>query len=110
MRVRCTESRRDRPRKDGRTASYAGQFGPDYAEKRKTMGPGGRFCHSDNAPQDGDNAGVAGAAHSRRHPAPNARPRHPPPIFAVSNPAMEAEDDLGRSTSETSSSQFTIKA
>ncbi len=51
-------------------------FGPDYAEKRKRMGPGGHFCRSDNAPQDGDSAG---AAHShRRHPAPNAGPRHPP--------------------------------
>ncbi len=31
-----------------------------------------------------------------------------PPIFAVSNPATEAEDDPGWSTSETSDSQFTI--
>ncbi len=61
------------------------------------MGPSGRFCRSDNVPQDGDSAGAA--AHSCHHPAPNARPRHPP-IFAVSNPAMEAEDDPGQSTSE----------
>ncbi len=53
-------------------------FGPDYAEKRRRMGPGGRFCRSNNAPQDGDSAGVAGAAHSRRHPAPNAGPGQPP--------------------------------
>ncbi len=71
----------DRPRKDGRTASYAGQFGPDYAEKRIRMGPGSRFCRSDNAPQDGDSAGAAGTAHSRRHPAPNAGPRHPTPFL-----------------------------
>ncbi len=68
----------DPPRKDGRTASYAGQFGPDYAEKRRWMGPGDCFCRSDNAPQDGGSAGAAGAAHSRRHPAPNAGPRHLP--------------------------------
>ncbi len=54
------------------------QFGHDYAEKRRRMGPGGRFCCSDNAPQDGDSAGVAGAAHSRCHPAPNVERRHPP--------------------------------
>ncbi len=93
-------------RKDGRTASYAGQFGPDYAEKGRRMGPGGCFCRSDNAPQDGDSAGAAGAAHSR-HSAPNAGPCHPP-IFAVSNPATKAEDDPGQSTSKTSGSQFTI--
>ncbi len=63
------------------------------------MEPGGRFCRSDNAPQDGDSAGVAIAA--------NAGPRHAP-IFAISNTATEAKDDPGRSTSETSSSQFTI--
>ncbi len=40
-----------------------------------------RFCHSDNAPQDGD---IAGAAYSRRHPAPNAGPRHPPHPFLPS--------------------------
>ncbi len=68
----------DRPRKDGWTASYTGQFGPDYAEKRRRMGPGGRFCRSNNALQDGDSTGAAEAAHSRCHPAPNARPRHPP--------------------------------
>ncbi len=69
----------------------------------------GRFCRSDNAPQDEDSAGAAGAAHSRRHPAPNAGPHHPP-IFAVSNPATGAEDDPGQSTSETSGSQFKILA
>ncbi len=82
-------------------------FGPDYAEKRRRMGTGGRFCRSDNAPQDGDSAGAAGVGHIRRHPAPNAGPRHPP-VFAISNPATEAEDDPGQSTSETSGSQFTI--
>ncbi len=97
----------DHPRKDGRTASYTRQFGPDYAEKRRRMGPGGHFCHSDNAPQDGDSAEAAGVAHSRRHQAPNARPRHTL-IFAISIPATEAEDDPGRSTLETSGSQFTI--
>ncbi len=84
-------------------------FGLDYAEKHRRMGPGGHFCRSDNAPQDGDSVGVAGAAHSRHHPASSAGPRHPsPPVFAVSNPATEAEDNPGRSTSETSGSQFTI--
>ncbi len=58
------------------------------------MEPGGRLCHFDNAPQEGDNVGdvgVAEATHSRRHPAPDAGPCHPPtlPVFAVSNPAME---------------------
>ncbi len=63
------------------------------------------LCRSDNALQDGDSVEAAGAAHSRRHPAPNnAGPRHPP-VFAISNPATEAEDDPGRSTSETSGSQ-----
>ncbi len=90
----------DHPRKDGRTVSYAGQFGPDYAEKRRRMRLGGCFCRSDNASQDGDSAGAAGAAHNCRQPAPNAGPPHPP-IFAISNPATEAEDDPGRSTSET---------
>ncbi len=80
---------------------------PDYTEKRRRMGPGGRFCRSDNAPQDGDSVGAAGVAHSRHHPAPNAGPRHPPSVFVVSNPATEAEDDPGWSTSETSGSQFT---
>ncbi len=75
-------------------------------------GPGGCFCRSDSAPQDGDSAGAAATAHSRRHPAPNAGPRHPLPplVVAVSNPATEAEDNPGWSTSETSSSQFTTKA
>ncbi len=41
--------RDDQPTKDGRTASYTGQFGPDYAEKSRRMGPGGRFYCSDNA-------------------------------------------------------------
>ncbi len=56
-------------------------FGPDYGEKHRRMGPGGRFCRSDNVPQDRDSAGVAGAAHSRGHLSPNAGPRHPPPCF-----------------------------
>ncbi len=54
------------------------QFGPNYAEKGRRMGPGGRFCRSDNVPQDGDSVGAAGVAHNRHHPAPNAGPRHPP--------------------------------
>ncbi len=62
----------------------SGQFGPDYAQKRRQMGPSGCFCRFDNAPQDGDSAGVAEVAHSRHHPAPNARPRHLllPPTFS----------------------------
>ncbi len=48
--------------------TYYTCHGPDYAEKRRRMAPGGRFCLSDNAPQDGDSAGAAGAAHSRRQP------------------------------------------
>ncbi len=98
----------DHPTKDGLTASYAGHFGPNYAEKCRRMGPGGRFCRSDNAPQDGDSVGAAGAAHSHRHQAPNAGPCNPPPpIFDVSNPAMETEDDPGQFTSATSGSQST---
>ncbi len=69
------------------------RFGPDYAEKRRRMGLGGRFCRSDNAPQDGDNAGVAGAAHSRRHPALNAGPRHPP-VFAVATQQRKQFGDI----------------
>ncbi len=68
---------------------------------------GGRFRRSDNVPQDGDSATVAEAAHSRRQRTPNARLHHPP-VFAISNPATEAEeDDPGWSTLETSGSQFT---
>ncbi len=64
------------------TASYAGQFGPDYAEKRRRMGPGVRFCRSDNAPQDGDSAEVAGATHS---PPPSTQCRtSPSPKFLLS--------------------------
>ncbi len=59
-------------------------FGPDYAEKCRRMGAGGRFRRSDNAPQDVDSAGAAEAVHSRRHPAPNAGPRHSPPPFLPS--------------------------
>ncbi len=44
-------------------------------------------------------------ATATQHPMPDLAIR---PIFAVSNPAMEAEDDPGRSTSETSGSQFII--
>ncbi len=67
------------------------------------MGPGGRLCHFHNAPQDGDSARVAEAAHSHRHLATNAGPCNPqPPLFAISNPGTE-KDDPGWSTSETSS-------
>ncbi len=39
---------------------------------------------------------TAQATNSHRHPAPNARPRQPPPpMFAVSNSATEEEDDPG---------------
>ncbi len=89
----------DHPTRDGWTVSYTGQFDPDYAEKRRWMGPGGRLCRFDNAQQDADCVRAADAANSRRHPAPNARPRHTP-MFAISNPAME-ENDPGWSTSET---------
>ncbi len=65
----------DYPTRDGWTASYIRQFGPDYAEKHRRMGPSGRF---DDASQDGDSMGVAEAAHSCRQPAPNAGPRYPP--------------------------------
>ncbi len=50
---------------------------PNYAEKRGWMGPGGRLCCFDNAPQDGDSVGAAEAANSRHHPVLNAGPRHP---------------------------------
>ncbi len=47
--------------------------GPDYAEKRRRKGPGGRFCRSDNAPQDGDSAGAQGRpiAAATQHPMPD---------------------------------------
>ncbi len=45
-------------------------------------------------------------AAATQHPMPDLA--IPPPVFDVSNPATEAEDDPGRSTSETSSSQFTF--
>ncbi len=41
-------------------------------------------------------------ATATQHPMPNLA--LPPPIFAISNPAMEEVDDPGLSTSETSSS------
>ncbi len=44
-------------------------------------------------------------AATTQHPMPDLAI---PPIFAISNPATEAEDDPARSTSETSGSQFTI--
>ncbi len=67
------------------------------------MGPGGHLCRFDNAPQDGDSAGTAEAAHCHRLAAPNTGPRYPPSLlFAISNPAME-EVDPGRSISETAS-------
>ncbi len=44
-------------------------------------------------------------AATTQHPMPDLAI---PPVFAVSNPATEAEDDPGSSTSETSGSQFTI--
>ncbi len=79
------------------------QFGPNFAEKRRWMGPVGHLCHIDNALQDGDSAGAVEAANSHRHLAPHARPRHPLTMFAISNPATEEEDndDPGWSTSET---------
>ncbi len=43
-------------------------------------------------------------ATTTQHPMPDLAN---PPVFAISNPATEAEDDPGRCTSETSSSQFT---
>ncbi len=44
-------------------------------------------------------------AAATQHPMPDLTM---PPVFAISNPATEAEDDPGRSTSKTSGSQFTI--
>ncbi len=38
---------------------YTGQFGPNYAEKCRWMGPDGCLCRFDNALQDEDNVGVA---------------------------------------------------
>ncbi len=43
-----------------------------------------------HTPQDGDSVGVAEAAHSFHHSAPNATLCHPP-LSAVTNPAMEEE-------------------
>ncbi len=43
-------------------------------------------------------------AAATQHPMPDLAI---PSVFAVSNPAMEAEDDPGQSISETSTSQFT---
>ncbi len=71
------------------------------------MGTGGRFCRSDSVLQDEDSAGAAETAHSHCHPAPTAGPRLPP-MFVVSNPATEEEDDPGWSTSETPDSQSTV--
>ncbi len=59
------------------------------------------FVALDNAPRDGDSTGVAEAAHSRRHPAPNAKPRTPPCL-----PLSPSDGRRRRSTSETSSSQY----
>ncbi len=53
--------------KMGEQSLYIGQCGPDYAEMRRWMGPGGHLCLFDNAPQDGDSAGAAEAAHSCHH-------------------------------------------
>ncbi len=66
----------DHPTKEGWTASYTEQFGPNYAEKRRWMGPGGRLCRFDNTLQDGDNVGAAEAANSRHH-------QHPMPDLAI---------------------------
>ncbi len=58
------------------------------------MGPGGRLCGFGDASQDGDRAGVAEVAHSCRHEVLNAGPHHRPQnVFAVSNPAMEEEEN-----------------
>ncbi len=82
----------DHPTKEGWAASYTEQFSPNDAEKHRWMGPGGRLCRFDNAPQDGDSAGVAEVANSRRHQLPTLDLVIPP--FAISYPAME-EDDPG---------------
>ncbi len=57
---------------DGWGVSYTRQSSP-HAEKHWRMGPGGRLCYFDNAPQDGVSAGVTKAANCRR-PTSNARP------------------------------------
>ncbi len=70
------------------------------------MGPGGRFCRSDNA-RKMEIAWERPIAAATQHPMSDLAI---PPVFAVSNPATEAEDDPGWSTSETSGSQVTIWA
>ncbi len=68
------------------------------------MESGGRLYCFDNVPQNEDSAGVTEAAHSSptQHPMPDLAI---PPVFAISQPAMEEEeDDPGWSTSETSGS------
>ncbi len=55
------------------------EFGPNYAEKCRWIGPGGHLCRFDNALQDEDTTGVAMAENSHHHPAPNAGTPTPPP-------------------------------
>ncbi len=65
------------------------------------MEPRSRLCRFDNVSQDGDSARAAEAANNHHHHStPNVGSRHPL-VFAVSNPATEAEDDPGWSISET---------
>ncbi len=69
----------------GRTRRPPRQFGPNHTEKRRQMGPGGCLSHFDNAPQDGDSAGVAERiAGATQHPMPDLT-TSPPPMFTVSN-------------------------
>ncbi len=70
------------PYKKGWTASYTGQFGPNYTEEQGWMGPGGCLCRFDSASRNGDSAGVAEVANSHRHPAPDAGP-HPLPCLPL---------------------------
>ncbi len=67
-------------------------FGLNYGKKNRGMEPGGYLCHLDSASQDGVKAKKAETVNSRHHTAPNARPHHPPPVFAISNPAWDKGD------------------
>ncbi len=65
------------------------------------MGPRGHLCCFDNSPQDGVRARALEESDIHRHPPSNARPCYPPPMFAVSNPALEeVKDNPGWSPSE----------
>ena len=56
---------------------YPGKPGPSDAEEFHRIGSGSRLCRRSIAEEDGSGAGAAKVA-TRRQPAPNAGPRHPP--------------------------------